>query len=126
MKSVKASLQKLVEEVIGKKVNYIRIDKDGNEVSGEGEIDNVFRDTDHRAQVGVKDGAQRFNIDLPAIDATAEDATAYFAHVRAIRARADEINTAIKELATKGNAEIEKMNNKFLGEPLGVDNTKKA
>lgn len=105
---------------IGQKVKYLRVDAQGMEISGEGVIHNLFLDADRRIQAGVRDGDHRFNIDIPAINTTPDQEKAYFAHIAAIRQRADAINAEVKAFVDKGNAEIEAMNAAYLGAPLDL------
>lgn len=112
---------------LGQRVNYVRVvvnpeNGHSQNVEGEGIVAGFFLGLDRRVQVRVIDDKNQINIDLPAINATDAGKKRYFEHVAAIQKRADDINADVKALVAKGNAEIEAMNEAYLGAAVEVDN----
>jgi hypothetical protein len=113
-------MKQKVKVKVGEKVKFIRMDPEGAVHDGEGIVHALILDPDKRVQARVHElqGEGKYNLDLPSINPTAAERDAYIAHVTAIRSRANEINAAIAIIVTNGNAEIEKMNREFLGDPV--------
>jgi predicted RNA-binding protein with RPS1 domain len=88
---------------------------------GEGIIIGIFLSVDQRAQVRVLDGKDTYNIDLPAINATAEDRQKYYDHIQATHKLADEGTEASKAIANEFNKKIESLNLEFLGAPVKLE-----
>lgn len=107
-------------QLLGQKVSYVRLDEKNEEQAGEGVVHALFISPDKRIQVRVSDGDKVINVDFAAVNLTDAGKKLYFDGMRDIRARADEMNKKIKEATGSGNAELETMYVKLLGEPLKI------
>lgn len=113
-------------ELLGKKVTFCRLK--ANPQTGElerhegvGTAVKVYLSEDRRIQVGVQVGKDIYGIDYPAINATEEGKAKYYAHCAAIYSISDDYNARVRELTTKGNGEINALNNTYLGVPLEIE-----
>lgn len=112
-----------MENLLGKKVKYVRLNEKDEVENGQGIVHSVFIGPDKRTQVRVHDGLREdgkprvLNIDLIAINASIKGARHYIDHVKKIREIADKANAEIRKISDSANAEIEVLNTAYLGEP---------
>lgn len=105
-------------DLLGKKVTYLRLDPDGNEIAGHGVVHAVFINEDKRISVRVNDAGQAINCDLVAINAADEVTEKYFEHVRKVRDMAEKANAANREAVEKANREIDDFNSILMGDKV--------
>lgn len=103
---------------LGQKVRYVRVKSDGVITSGEGVIQAIIIGIEKRKNFQVKDGDDAFNLEPMAINPTDDEERAYTAHVKTIRAMADDFNKRANELVQAGNAAIMNLNTEFFGPPI--------
>ena len=115
-------------ELLGKKVTFCRLK--ANPQTGElerhegvGTAVKVYLSEDRRIQVGVQVGKDIFAVDYPAINATEDGKAKYYAHCASIYSISDDYNGQVRALTNKGNAEINALNNDYLGAPIEIEPT---
>lgn len=107
-----------MKELLGQSVTYVKLDDKGEVVHGTGIVAAVFLNVDKRVQVRILDNSVAVNADYAAINTTSAGEERYIEGARLIRKRADEINDEIKKYTAAGNAELEVLYTKYLGEPI--------
>lgn len=102
---------------LGTKVKFTRLNKDNQPQDGEGHVlgTSMF---DGFPKVMVREGEDRWNIDLYAINPTTEEREAYLTHLSAVRALAEKVNAEQRAMVDKGNAEIDALNIACLGQKI--------
>lgn len=108
-------LMTLAREVLGEYVTYCRLDEIGQERTGGGHVCSIHMDERRRVMVRILDGGKALNIDAAAINLSEPERSAYFEAARSVRARTDAINHNLNVRREKGEAEIDAMQDKYLG-----------
>lgn len=110
-----------MEQMIGQKVKYARMDQGGKLHESEGVIHGAFIGPDKRLQVRIHDGINSegrpisYNVDPVAINATQAGLDKYVEHLRAVEKISIDCNASIKSLAAAGNKQIEELNVAYMG-----------
>jgi len=108
----------LTEEILGKRVHYVRITKDNTAERGFGIVRSIALDAEDRKIVIIKTEDGVYNIDRVAIDASPVDQDAYIAGVKSIRARAEEANAQLRAITEKANEDIRIKQDDVAGVPV--------
>jgi hypothetical protein len=103
---------------MGQKVRYARVTPEGELETGEGVVVAKMVGIGNRLNYQIKDNGKAYNLEPYALDATEEETQAYLAHVKVIRAVADEFNKKADQTIKDGNAEIDRLNTEFFGAPV--------
>lgn len=105
---------------LGQKVEFIRVDPEGNPVRGNGIIVSKLVGIAKRINYSVKEGDKAWNLEPYAIDGTELEEQIYLRHVKEVRAKADEYNAKAQAMITEGNKAIDDMNTALFGPPMDL------
>ena len=100
-------------------VKYIRQDYTTKEmVNGEGTVTALFLDPQNRILVAVKDGENKYNVDLAAINPNAEFGDKYKNMLDEVKKVSKEGNGKSQAIVDDYNAMVEALYSEVLGSPL--------